>query len=72
MGYQKALLKSILPLKFRKIFGKFRTSNYQFTVEIGSWLGILLNKRLCALFNKNHIADEMYQNKKYLKHSFYM
>lgn len=53
----------ILPLKFRKILVKFRTSNHHLPVELnelGRWEGIPLNETICPLCNKKHIADEFH------------
>lgn len=57
-GYEKYL--DILPLKFRKILGKFRTSNHHLPVELGRWDGIPLNERFCPLCNTKRIADEFH------------
>ena len=51
---------SILPLKFRKILVKFRTTNHRLPVELGRWTGIPLNERLCTLCDAKHVADEFH------------
>lgn len=39
-GYEKYFDTCILPMKFRKILSKFRTSNYHLPVELEKWEGI--------------------------------
>lgn len=57
-GFEKYL--DILPVKLRKKFIKFRTSNHRFPVETGRWYNIPLNERLCLLCNKGLIGDEFH------------
>ena len=57
-GFEKYL--DILPVKLRKKFIKFRTSNRRFPVETGRWYNIPLNERLCLLCNKGLIGDEFH------------
>lgn len=48
----------VLPLKFRKIIAKFRTSNHDLPIELGRWDGTPINERTCPLCKTNRIADE--------------
>lgn len=59
-GFEKYI--DILPVKIRKNFIKFRTSNHRLPVETGRWYtcSIHLNERLCLLCNKGLIADEFH------------
>lgn len=56
--YEKYL--DILPLIFRKILVKFRTSNHHLPVKLGRWEGIPFNERFCPLCNTKRIADEFH------------
>lgn len=51
---------NILPLRLRKVFMKFRTSNHHLLVETGRWYNTPLNQRVCKLCNSGQIADEFH------------
>lgn len=46
---------NILPLRLRKVFMKFRTSNHHLPVETGIWYNTPLNQRVCKLCNSGKL-----------------
>ena len=51
---------SILPISFRIILTKFRTTNHRLPIETGRWSNIERSDRKCTLCDSNTIGDEFH------------